>query len=305
VPAPRRDPAARPTAPPAATPESPDPRDLTAFAPAKQAALTGEELDDVRRRTAIRPHVVHETIRLEGEMELERSTAALAWSGLAAGLSMGFSFLAVALLRDHLPEQPWRPLVAQLGYAVGFLIVVLGRQQLFTENTLTVVLPLLARRDRRTLTGVLRLWAVVLATNLIGAFGFAWAVHSGGFFGRRIQQTFSTVAAEALAADPATLVVGGVFAGWLIALMVWLLPAAESARIWIILVLTYLIGLAHFPHIIAGSVEVLYAVVEGSVSPAGYLAGWMLPTLVGNTIGGVALVSALNHAQVFAGESKG
>lgn len=294
----------RPTVTPRSSSSEPheDREPLPHEAPPKDADLSAEERRDVVKRAAIRPQVVHETIRLEGEEELERPVAALAWSGLAAGLSMGFSFLTVALLRHHLPDAPWRPLVSQLGYAVGFLIVVLGRQQLFTENTLTVVLPLLARRDGRTLAGMLRLWSVVLVTNLVGALGFAWAVRHGGFFDARVHETFSAVAGEALARDPASLVVGGVFAGWLIALMVWLMPAAEAARIWIILVITYLIGLAHFPHIIAGSVEVLYGVVDGSVPAATYLLGWMLPTLVGNTIGGVALVSALNHAQVFAGE---
>lgn len=71
--------------------------------------------------------VIHEIVREEGEAELKRRPAALAWSGLAAGLSMGFSFLVLALFRNGLPNAPWRPLVASLGYSVGFVIVILGR----------------------------------------------------------------------------------------------------------------------------------------------------------------------------------
>ena len=93
--------------------------------------------------------VTYEVIRREGEGELRRSPSALAYSSLAAGLSMGFSFLAQGLLRSHLPDTEWAPLVSKLGYAVGFLIVILGSQQLFTENTLTAVVPTLAQRSGR------------------------------------------------------------------------------------------------------------------------------------------------------------
>src|SRR5579863_122394 len=85
----------------------------------------------VQERVAIGAHVVHETIRREGEEELCRPASALAWSGLAAGLSMGFSLVAEGLLAAGLPRASWTPLVAKLGYSVGFLIVVLGRQQLY------------------------------------------------------------------------------------------------------------------------------------------------------------------------------
>jgi formate/nitrite transporter FocA (FNT family) len=131
---------------------------------------TRTEQKQVEERLAIGAHVVYETIRREGEEELNRPAAALAWSGLAAGLSMGFSFIAETLLMAHLPDSPWRLLVSRAGYSIGFLIVILGRQQLFTENTLTVILPLLARKDAATLLRVLRLWGIVLSANLVGTF---------------------------------------------------------------------------------------------------------------------------------------
>src|SRR5579862_7764597 len=115
------------------------------------------EEKQIRERVAIGAHVVHETIRREGREELKRSSAALAWSALAAGLSMGFSLVAEGLLAGYLPDAHWTMLVSKLGYSVGFLIVVLGRQQLFTETTLTAVLPLLSRRNLETGLGVLRL----------------------------------------------------------------------------------------------------------------------------------------------------
>ena len=89
---------------------------------------------------------------------------------------MGFSFVSESILRAHLPESNWRMLIAKLGYGIGFLIVILGRQQLFTENTLTVILPLLRRRRADVLRNVARLWLVVLTANLVGAFVFAAAI---------------------------------------------------------------------------------------------------------------------------------
>jgi formate-nitrite transporter family protein len=150
---------------------------------AKRAELKLFELQDAKRRASPRANVVHEAIRREGEDELGRSVSALAWSGFAAGLSMGFSLIGEALIRSHLPDYSWRPLLAKFGYTLGFLIVILGRQQLFTENTLTVILPLLMRKDSSTLKLVLRLWSVVLAANLAGAALFAWGVSGTPAFG--------------------------------------------------------------------------------------------------------------------------
>ena len=86
------------------------------------------------------------------------------------------------------------------------------------------------------------------------------------------------------------------FAGWLIALMIWLLPSARSARLLVIMLLTYIVALGGFSHVIAGSVESAYAVFAGQASVWDYLTGFFLPTILGNTVGGVALVALLNHA---------
>src|SRR4051794_6088683 len=125
-----------------------------------------------RERRQISAQVVHEAIRFEGEEELDRPTPALFWSGLAAGLTMGLSLAAHGLLRAAAADMPWRTLVESFGYTLGFVFVVAGRQQLFTENTLTPVLPVL--RDWSRLPDLARLWTVVLLANLVGALGFAW-----------------------------------------------------------------------------------------------------------------------------------
>lgn len=259
------------------------------------------EQEQVEERAAPAGKIVYKAISKEGEEELERTSSALFWSGLAAGLSMGFSLVTEGLLTTYLPDAHWRPLVAKLGYSVGFLIVILGRQQLFTENTLTPMLPLLKNKDGRTLLNVLRLWGVVLVANLLGAFLFAWAAARTTAFDAEIQRTFSEMGHQALEPASLTILWRGVFAGWLIALMVWLLPFAETARVWVIIIITYTVGLGHFSHIIAGAVEVFALAAMNEAAWPTVFGHYILPTLVGNIIGGVTLVAALNHAQVVAG----
>src|SRR3954465_8369013 len=260
--------------------------------------------EKAEERTSPSAHVVYEAIRREGHHELERKTSSLAWSGLAAGMSIGFSFLSEGLLKHALPAAPWEPLVTKLGYAVGFLIIVLGRQQLFTENTLPVILPLLLRRATRVLFAVLRLWGIVFAANLIGALIIAFILAKASVVEPEVHRVLDVVAIDAIGPPFAVMVLRGIFAGWLIALMVWLLPTAESARIWVIILLTYLIGLGHFPHIIAGAVEMFYLAVSGIRSWGEVISGYMVPTLIGNMIGGVALVAALAHAQIVGDKEK-
>ncbi len=263
--------------------------------------LTPDQRHEAEERTSVVAPVVHEAIRIQGEEELRRPPSALAWSGLAAGLSMGFSFVAEALFQNALPEAPWRTLLVRLGYPLGYLIVIIGRQQLFTENTLTAVIPLLVKPNRAIFTAVLRLWLVVLISNLVGAHIVAWVLGNTPIFNREIHETMRQLAGEAANVTFGTAILRGIFAGWMIAMVVWLLAASNSANIAIIAIPTYIVGLAGFTHVIAGSIEVLFLVMTGAQSWWSYFGGYLMPTLIGNILGGVALVSALNHAQVMSG----
>ncbi|UFS69388.1 formate/nitrite transporter family protein [Geomonas sp. RF6] len=267
-------------------------------------SVSPEEERKIEEATSIAAIVVHEAVRKEGEAELGRPSSALAWSGLAAGLSMGFSLVGEGILHAHLPDLPWRPLIGKFGYTIGFLIVILGRQQLFTENTLTVILPLLYRRDRSTLFNVIRLWTIVLLANLLGVWLFTLGLREP-VFDPHVLQSFATIGHEAMAPGTSAIFFKGIFGGWLIALMVWLLPGADSSRVAIIIIITYLVGLGKMSHIICGSAETLYLVTTGALPFVEYLTHYMLPTLAGNVVGGVALVAALNHAQVISGKRKG
>jgi formate/nitrite transporter FocA (FNT family) len=261
--------------------------------------LSPEEQKEVFERSTPRAAVVYEAILEEGEHEIKRPNSALAWSGLAAGLSMGFSLVAEGLLRAYVPDTNWSILLYKFGYSAGFLIVVLGRQQLFTENTLTVILPLLQELNFKTLRNVFRVWVIVFLANLVGNFAFAWVIDNANMFKPEVYSAFKDIVINTISVTSwGTTLIRGIFAAWIIAMMVWLLPAAESARMWIIIIMTYLVALGNFIHVIAGSVEVFYALNAGLTTWGFYIFQWLLPALLGNIIGGVSLVAVLGHVQV-------
>ena len=115
-------------------------------------------------------------------------------------------------------------------------------------------------------------------------------------FADPVRQSLVQVGEEILAGPIAVEILKAMLAGWLIALMVWLLPSARSARLFVIMLLTYVVAIGGFPHVIAGSADVAFAVFSGHGTVGDYLFRFLLPTLFGNTIGGVALVAFLNHA---------
>lgn len=260
--------------------------------------LDRAEQEQAAEHSAPHPLVIHEIVREEGEVAMERTFFALMWSALAAGLSMGFSFLVQSILEGALPKASWSGLVSSLGYTIGFVFVILGRQQLFTESTLTAVLPVLTRRNGSTLLKALRLWAIVLFFNLVGTTIFAAILQIRGVFSPEVTEALAKVAMTPLSADFGVTVVRGVFSGWLIALMVWLLPSARSARLLTILLVTYTVAVSKLTHVIAGSVEAAYAVMTGAAGIPDYFFVFLVPTFIGNVIGGVSLVAIVNHAAI-------
>ena len=209
--------------------------------------LNEEEQEQAAKVAALRPHVIHEVVREEGEIELRRSFAALGWSGFAAGGSMGFSFLGMALLRATLPDEPWRHAIESFGYTLGFIIVILGRQQLYTESTLTAVLPVLTNPSWAAVSRTARLWAIVLSANLLGTVLFAALILPEPAFTPEIRAALLQISRESVAGSFGPDLLRAVLAGWMIALMVWLLPNAGSAKILVIALLTYIVSLGHFP----------------------------------------------------------
>lgn len=260
--------------------------------------LDEREKEQAAENQDVGPLVLHEIIRERGEHELERNFSGLAWSGLAAGLSIGFSFMTQAYLQAALPDAPWTRLVDSFGYSAGFLIVILGQQQLFTETTLTALIPALTRRTLPVLLATLRVWGVVLCANLVGTAIFGTTAALSGAFTPGAQAAMERLAAETMAHPFGHTALNAGGAGWLIGLMVWLLPGAGPSKPLIIILLTYVISICHFPHIVAGSAEAAFAVASGHASIGDYLWRFLAPTLLGNVIGGTALAALLNHAPI-------
>jgi formate/nitrite transporter FocA (FNT family) len=266
--------------------------------PAPQEGLTREEVKSVSERQKLRAAVVYEIIRTEGEGELARTFGALWWSGLAAGISIGFSVLSQAMLATSLAGMPGAPIIAHLGYSVGFLIVILSRQQLFTENTLTAVLPVMARKEARWFWTMARLWSIVLVANLVGCLLFAAFLVYSGALTHDFEAAVRIIGQQLMANTPLEMFVKGIVAGWLIAALVWMLPSAEGTEIFVITLITYLIALGGFTHVVAGSAEVLYMWIGGQEPLMRVVFGFFLPTLVGNLVGGTLLFAVLSYAQV-------
>lgn len=269
---------------------------------ADKPKLDALEENKARQEESLDQKITYDVIRREGDKEIERPLSGLWWAAVAGGLSMGFIFMTEGLLRSHLPDAEWRPLVTKLGYPVGFLIITLGSQQLFTENTVTPIVPLMVSYTADKMRRMVSLQLVVLFGNILGALLFAAALGWTDVFEPKVHAAFADIGNEALRNGFLTTLASGIFAGWLIALMVWMLPAASANQVSVVSIMTYLVGLGGLAHVIVGSVEVLYLVLTGHAGIGTYLSRFFVPSLIGNVIGGFVLVTWLNHAQVTSGD---
>ena len=264
----------------------------------KTPNLSAEEEHDVTKNQPPRAAVLHEIIRLQGDQELERSIAALFWSALAAGLTMGLSLMAMGLLNSRLPDGEAFKVIASFGYCAGFLAVILSRQQLFTENTLTAVLPIMSKPTLNNFGRLLRLWAVVLVGNLIGTLLVAYVMLHLPIFDTQTDKAFLEIGHKVMENDVSQMFSKGIISGWMIATMVWMIPSMESAKMWIIILITYLMALGDFTHIVVGTAEVSYLVFAGELPWKDFWLIFAGPTLAGNIIGGSFIFALISHAQV-------
>ena len=245
-----------------------------------------------------RAAAVHEQIRQEGEQELERDGLALLFSAIAAGLSMGASLMAKGIFQVNLEGVPGAFLLENLGYTFGFIIVIMARQQLFTEITVTAVLPIMHKPTGSNLLLLLRLWGLVLLGNLIGTGMASLAFTHMPIFDDATREAFVAISQKVMENTPGEMFANAVISGWIIATMVWMFPSSGAAKIWVIILMTWLVALGDLAHIVVGSVEILYLVFNGVVSWQEFLWPFALPTLAGNIIGGTFIFALISHAQI-------
>ncbi|MEG1226119.1 MAG: formate/nitrite transporter family protein [Hafnia sp.] len=258
----------------------------------------GKEINTDEDRLPSRAAAVHEIIRMEGTKELERDVWALLWSAVAAGLSMGASLMAKGIFHVKLDGVPGAFLLENFGYTLGFIIVIMARQQLFTENTLTAVLPVMNKPNRTNLLLLMRLWGLVLLGNLIGTGLVAFIFWHLPVFDVQTREAFVSISQKVMENSPTEMFANAVVSGWIIATMVWMFPSAGAAKIWVIVIMTYLVAIGDLTHIVVGSVEILYLVFSGHRHWQEFIYPFAVPTLIGNIIGGTFIFALISHAQI-------
>jgi len=258
----------------------------------------GTEIEVDEEALPSRAAAIHEEIRQDGEKELERDGMALLWSAIAAGLSMGASLMAKGIFQVNLEGVPGAFLLENLGYTFGFVIVIMARQQLFTENTVTAVLPVMHKPTWINVGLLLRLWGFVLLGNLIGTALAALAFTEMPIFDDATRQAFTDISMKVMENTPGEMFANAVISGWIIATMVWMFPSAGGAKLVVIVMMTWLVALGDLAHIVVGSVEVLYLVFNGSIPWHQFLWPFALPTLLGNITGGTLIFALISHAQI-------
>ncbi|KAA6459702.1 formate/nitrite transporter family protein [Acidobacteria bacterium AB60] len=258
---------------------------------------------DSHQKNLARPSAedIYKQVASNARQELKRTNTALAISGFAGGAFMGLSALGTAIGVALLGTSPTAHLLACALYPLGFIVVILGRSQLFTENTLYPVALVLA--EKRELWNTLRLWSIVLPFNILGALAFAALAALTPALEPRYVDALTHLGVQGLAHPPSALFWSGVIGGWMIALAAWLVSGSHSITGSVVLIwlLTFVVGAGSFAHCIASSCEILVAVLTGHASWLAY-GQWLVPAVAGNICGGVGLVTILEYGQAIYGK---
>ncbi len=252
----------------------------------------------VEEHERLSQHLIYEIIRRDGIEELMRPFKSLFLSGVGAGILVSFSFVCMAVLQSFLPNQPWAPLITKWGYTVGFVLVILCRAQLFTENTITTVIPLFKPFTWEKLGAVLRLWYLVLAGNLVGTSLVAVFLTTPGLLNLDFIVEMQAIAHHVSAFTWQENLLRGIPSGILIAAIVWMMPTARQFALFLVAFITYFIAAGDFTHIVVGSCEMMYAVLNGMASPYDYIFQFLVPVGAGNIIGGTGVFTMLGYRTI-------
>ena len=264
-----------------------------------EKSLTSGERDSVAEHSKLSSLTVYSIIMREGEKELKRPIISLWWSGVAAGFGISTSVLAEGIIRSNLgSDHAYLTLIESLGYSFGFVLVILCRLQLFTENTISVVLPILAEPTRTRFYCTARLWGVVLAANFCGTFMIAAIAVHGGILTADTFAAVLEISRHLAALTPTETLLRGIPSGFFIAAIVWMLPSSKGSEVLVIVMFTWLIAAGDFTHVIAGSNEIFTLVLNGEMNFSTALIYHISPVLVGNILGGTGLFAMLAYGQV-------
>ena len=252
----------------------------------------------IRANEPMSSQLIFKIIRQEGEEELARPFRALAFSALAAGIFVSFSFFFRAILKMYLGDAQFGPIISSFGYTVGFVIVILGRMQLFTENPITTIIPLFSEPSWKKFLRVVRLWSIVFFFNVVGTAIAAIFFSSAYAVTPEISAALHEVASHVMRLPATENVLRGIPAGIIIAALVWVAPQTKNFRFITIVFFIYFIALGNFAHVVVGSCEMAFEVISGDADFFDYFMRFLIPTGIGNIIGGSAIFSLLIYNQV-------
>ncbi|MDT7827378.1 formate/nitrite transporter family protein [Pricia sp. S334] len=260
----------------------------------KQLEEKSDNIKGGKKYSDILSRVIH-----EGEQMFAIKSKAIFLSGVIAGLEIGFSYFMIctfyALLDGHVEQNI---LFKSFGfvYPIGFILVILGKSALYTEQTSLLALPVL--NGQRSLLEMLRLWGLVISGNVLGGIVFTFFIGIlAPNFGLFTSDTMVTVGHHVLDYEAWVLFLSAITAGWLMGLLTWLLNSTETTltRIVIIFMITGVIGFGGFHHSIVGNIEAFGAFWKSaSVSGWDYLK-FLLLALIGNGVGGAIVVGLFKY----------
>jgi formate/nitrite transporter FocA (FNT family) len=260
----------------------------------KELEKTSEKIDSVDEHRDIISRVIR-----EGEEIFKINNKAITLSAIIAGLEIGFSYFLICslyyLLSGTMAENTIFKLFS-LVYPIGFILVVLGKSALFTEQTSVLTIPVL--NGQRTIWELLRVWGLVILGNLIGGILFTLfisllAPHLNLF----THETMVKIGIHVVDYDAWVLFLSAIVAGWLMGLLNWLINSVKNSltRIFLIFMITGVIGFGGFHHSIVGNIEVFGAFLHSNtITLLDYLA-FLALAIVGNAIGGAVVVGLFKY----------
>ncbi|MBU2913242.1 MULTISPECIES: formate/nitrite transporter family protein [Reichenbachiella] len=252
-----------------------------------------------------RPKEVKQILEEQIDMsmkEFNRSSSGLFMSAFTAGLEIGFSVLfmgTVFTMFGDLVSPEVLKIMLAMCYPLGFIFVIIGRSELFTEHTALAILPVLNGSIK--LKFIFKLWGLVYSGNLIGGFIFSLLIAKiGPAVGFIDEPVFYHLAHEMTDYHWEVILLSALLAGWMMGLLGWLVTSSQEtiSRILMIGMVTSIIGMAGLHHCIVGSIEVFSGMITSEdITFMDYLKFQFWAT-VGNAIGGTVFVAVLKFSHV-------
>lgn len=247
------------------------------------------------------PEIIEDASQI-GVKRLERPLVGDAITSFIGGMSVCFGAVAMAAaaasVGGTLADSSLALLIGALAFPVGFVILLVGKSELFTENFLLPVTGVLDNRG--TIRQLSALWSVTLGGNLVGALVFALLISRGDVLAPAPMAELRALAEHKIDYDFLTAFLKAVFAGWLMTVLTWLLIAGEGmgARLFMIWIIGTLIVLGQFNHVIISGAEIFMAMLFGaSITPGDWFARNFVPALAGNMAGGLVFETLLQYVQ--------